>query len=80
MSEKMFLGLNMLLSRVSNIWYVSGTTPETFLVEFVLSPVLLNTFEMLLSTSGVPNISADSRVALVVALLLCYLSNISALI
>jgi hypothetical protein len=49
-------------------------------MEFVLSPVLLNTFEILLSTSGVTNISTDSRVALVVTLLLCYLSNISALI
>ncbi len=59
---------------------LSGTTPVTFLVEFVLSPVLLNTFEMLLSTSGVTNISTDSHVTLVVTLLLCYLSNISALI
>ncbi len=60
--------------------YVSSTTPVTFLVEFVLSPVLLNTFIMLLNTSRVMNISTDSHVAPVLELLLCYLSNISALI
>jgi hypothetical protein len=36
----------MLPRRISYI--LSGTTPVTFLVEFVLSPVLLGTFEMLL--------------------------------
>ncbi len=77
LSDKMLLGLEMLLSRVSYIgmWYPS----VTFLVEFVLSPVLVNTFKMLLNTSGVANISMDSRVAPVLKLLLCYLSNISAL-
>jgi hypothetical protein len=33
---------------VTSATYVSSMTPVTFLVEFVLSPVLLNTYEMLL--------------------------------